>query len=191
MICILTSIYVNENGIWCYSNYWIMCGAVRFLIRRRLTWTFQLYVFFLLFQFLHDISLGYATITLLKLLVIGRFTHNISHPCHLWFWTFCSSISLSCDYRKVSSKISFYQLLDSHRASVLLLGMPAPLPLKSLVSLGTCWALTFLSWKPSQRWEACQAVAVLENGLSQMWNPLGIWCFCCNSNSVSFILCET
>jgi len=43
---------------------------------------FSALCFFLLFQFLHDISLGYATITLLKLLVIGHFTHNIAHRCH-------------------------------------------------------------------------------------------------------------
>jgi len=41
--------------------------------------------FFLLFQFLHDISLGYATITLLKLLVIGHFTHNKLIDVISWF----------------------------------------------------------------------------------------------------------
>jgi hypothetical protein len=51
MICILTFIYMNENGIWCYSNYWIMCGALWFLIWRRLIRTFQLYVFFFFFRF--------------------------------------------------------------------------------------------------------------------------------------------
>jgi hypothetical protein len=67
MICILTFIYMNENGIWRYSNYWIMCGALWFLIWRWLTRTFQLHVFFSFSVFTwHQLVLHHPDLLLLR-----------------------------------------------------------------------------------------------------------------------------
>jgi len=66
---------VNENGLDYVRSSMVFNMKMAYQ-------NFSALCFFFFFLFLHDISLGYATITLLKLLVIGHFTHNIAHRCH-------------------------------------------------------------------------------------------------------------